>query len=83
MYLPLLTKGIANVSENGVEFNGLLFESSNEIQLMWHQTAVLTGGWLIEVLYNPFDLRNIHYYDNDGSAWITFELGRLPIWKVS
>ncbi len=83
MYLPVLLKGLAFVTENGVLFKRQSYSSSFAIRSVWYEKAKLSGGWLIEVLYNPFNPNPIYYSDSESSNWVTFNTVNLPqlLWK--
>lgn len=84
MHLPLLLKGLATVTENGVVFKGQPYSSSFAIKSMWFEKAKLSGGWLIEVLYNPFLPNPIYISDPETSNWVTFNTIHPPkhVWKI-
>ncbi|MCY9589847.1 hypothetical protein PC41400_16640 [Paenibacillus chitinolyticus] len=57
--------GIANVTNAGLQFNGLYYSNPTLIKLDWFLLAEMQGSWPIPILFDLLDNRHILLLDFD------------------
>lgn len=67
--INLLPQGEASVTPRGVLFNKLLYASDYTLEEHWFQRARINGNWKINISYDPRDLTNIYFLDDDGKGF--------------
>ena len=67
--INLLPQAEASVTPKGVLFNKLLYASDYALKEGWFQRARSNGNWKITVSYDPRDLTNIYFLEDDGKGF--------------
>lgn len=65
---------VAKVTPKGVLFRKMLYASDYTLREGWFSKARVKGTWKIRVSYNPLDLTNIYYIEEDGRIIHQFTL---------
>jgi len=56
---------VGQVTPKGVSFKKMLYASDYTLKQGWFSKARIKGSWSIKLLYNPLDLTNIYYVEDD------------------
>ncbi|KWX88554.1 hypothetical protein AMQ83_06020 [Paenibacillus riograndensis] len=55
-----LEAGVAVITANGINFNGLYYANVKIIQLGWFERAIIKGEWRIPILFDPINVSEIY-----------------------
>jgi hypothetical protein len=64
-YRPLQIKDIAKVTEQGICFKGKRYSCIRAIREQWFETAQICGGWMVQVYFDPSNLKVIYLIDEE------------------